>query len=104
MSKPVHILGIAGSLRARSYNRAALRAAMQLAPPGATIDIFEIDSIPPFSEDDEQDRVSQPSRRRCFVIPNPWGMVLERSMFLNANTSPLSGRRSKVEGCGTQSG
>lgn len=54
MSKPIRILGIAGSLRRQSYNRAALRAATQLAPEGATIDIFELDGIPPFSQDDEQ--------------------------------------------------
>jgi chromate reductase, NAD(P)H dehydrogenase (quinone) len=54
MSKTIRILGIAGSLRRQSYNRAALRAATQLAPEGATVDIFEIDGIPPFSEDDEQ--------------------------------------------------
>lgn len=54
MSKPVRILGIAGSLRRQSYNRALLRAATQLAPEDATIDIFEIDGIPPFNEDDEQ--------------------------------------------------
>ena len=55
MSKTVRILGIAGSLRRQSYNRALLRAATQIAPEGAAIDIFEIDGIPPFSEDDEQD-------------------------------------------------
>jgi len=55
MSKPVRILGIAGSLRRQSYNRALLRAATQLAPEDAAIDIFEIDGIPPFSEDDEHD-------------------------------------------------
>ena len=54
MSNPVRILGIAGSLRRQSYNRALLRAATQIAPEGAAIDIFEIDGIPPFSEDDEQ--------------------------------------------------
>jgi chromate reductase len=54
MSKHVRILGIAGSLRRQSYNRAALRAAAELAPEGATIDIFELDGIPGFSEDDEQ--------------------------------------------------
>src|SRR5918998_2048863 len=54
MSKPVRILGIAGSLRRQSYNRAALRAATQLVPEGATIEIFEFDGIPGFSEDDEQ--------------------------------------------------
>ncbi len=55
MSEPVRILGIAGSLRRASYNRAALRAATQLAPEGATIDVFEIDGIPGFGEDDEKD-------------------------------------------------
>ena len=54
MSKPIRILGIAGSLRRQSYNRAALRAATQLAPGGATVEIFELDGIPGFSEDDER--------------------------------------------------
>jgi chromate reductase, NAD(P)H dehydrogenase (quinone) len=54
MSKPVRILGIAGSLRRESYNRAALHAATELAPEGATIEIFELDGIPGFNQDDEQ--------------------------------------------------
>jgi chromate reductase, NAD(P)H dehydrogenase (quinone) len=54
MSKPVHMLGIAGSLRCGSYNRAALRAATQLVPEDATIDIFELDGIPAFNQDEEQ--------------------------------------------------
>lgn len=54
MSKPVRILAIAGSLRRESYNRAALRAATQLVPEGATIDIFELDGLPGFNQDDEQ--------------------------------------------------
>ncbi len=54
MSKPIRILGIAGSLRRESYNRAALRAATQLVPDGATIDIFEIDGLPGFNQDDEK--------------------------------------------------
>ena len=54
MSRPIRILGIAGSLRQQSYNRAALRAAAALAPEGATVETFEIDGIPGFSEDDEK--------------------------------------------------
>ena len=54
MSDAIRILGIAGSLRRESYNRAALRAAAQLVPEGATLDIFEIDGIPGFSQDEEQ--------------------------------------------------
>jgi chromate reductase len=40
MNTPLKILGIAGSLRKKSYNRAALRAAQQLTPEGAIIDTF----------------------------------------------------------------
>jgi chromate reductase len=54
MSKPVRILGIAGSLRSESFNRAALRAATELVPEGATIETFELDGIPGFNQDDEQ--------------------------------------------------
>jgi chromate reductase len=54
VSQPVRILGIAGSLRKASYNRSALRAAAGLLPEGATMDTFEIDGLPGFSEDLEQ--------------------------------------------------
>ena len=54
MAKPVLILGIAGSLRTASYNRAALRAATQLVPEGATVEIIELDGIPAFNQDAEQ--------------------------------------------------
>ena len=49
----VRIVGIPGSLRKLSYNKWALRAAQQLAPDGATVEIFELDGIPPFNEDQE---------------------------------------------------
>jgi len=54
MSTPIRILGIAGSLRRDSYNRATLRAAIELAPEDASIDIFELDGIPGFNQDEEQ--------------------------------------------------
>ena len=47
------ILGIAGSLREGSYNRAALRAAQVLAPEAVTIETFDIKGLPGFSQDDE---------------------------------------------------
>jgi len=53
-ARPLLILGIAGSLRKASYNRAALRAAQQVAPAGTTIETFDLDGIPPFNEDHEQ--------------------------------------------------
>jgi chromate reductase len=54
MNKAIRILGIAGSLRRESFNRGALRAAQQLAPEGATLDVFELDGIPGFNQDEEQ--------------------------------------------------
>jgi len=54
MSTPLKILGIAGSLRKGSYNRAALRAAVDLAPEGVTLEVFDLDGIPPFNQDDDQ--------------------------------------------------
>jgi chromate reductase len=68
MSTPVRILGIAGSLRRQSYNRAPLRAATQLVPDGATIDIFELDGLPGFNQDEEQNppaKVVELKRRIC---------------------------------------
>jgi chromate reductase, NAD(P)H dehydrogenase (quinone) len=54
MNNQIQILGIAGSLRRQSYNRSALRAAQQLVPEGATLEIFELDGIPGFNQDEEQ--------------------------------------------------
>lgn len=53
MVTPLTVLGFAGSLRKGSYNRAALRAAKELAPPNVTIEPFELDGIPPFNQDEE---------------------------------------------------
>ena len=54
MNELIRILGIAGSLRRESYNRSALRAATQLVPEDATMEIFELDGIPGFNQDEEQ--------------------------------------------------
>src|SRR5687768_18586350 len=54
MSRSVRILGVAGSLRRESYNRAALRAAIELVPEGASIETLELDGIPGFNQDEEQ--------------------------------------------------
>jgi chromate reductase, NAD(P)H dehydrogenase (quinone) len=50
---PIRILGIPGSLRQASYNKAALRAAQELLPDGATLEVFDLDGLPSFNEDDE---------------------------------------------------
>jgi len=55
MNSTVKILGIAGSLRRESYNRSALKAALDLTPADARLEPFELDGIPIFNQDHEQD-------------------------------------------------
>jgi chromate reductase, NAD(P)H dehydrogenase (quinone) len=47
----ISILGFAGSLRKDSYNKALLRAATELIPNGAEIEIFDLEGLPPFNQD-----------------------------------------------------
>lgn len=54
MSKTIKILGISGSLRKASYNSGTLRAAVKLVPEGAEIEIFSLEGIPAFNQDEEQ--------------------------------------------------
>lgn len=54
MSGKLTFLGVAGSLRKGSYNRSALLTAQSLSPQEATLEIFDISDLPPFSEDAEQ--------------------------------------------------
>jgi chromate reductase len=54
MADQITILGIAGSLRKDSYNKGALRAAQELCPEGAKIEIFDIAGLPLFNQDEER--------------------------------------------------
>src|SRR5262245_7168116 len=47
----INVLAVCGSLRAGSYNRAALRTAIELKPPGMTIETADIGSFPLYNED-----------------------------------------------------
>jgi len=50
-AKGITVLGICGSLRKGSYNMAALRTAIELKPPGMTIEIADISAFPLYNED-----------------------------------------------------
>lgn len=52
----VEILGIAGSLRKGSYNRALIEAAKDLAPSGVSVSSFALDDIPPYRPDQGSDQ------------------------------------------------
>jgi chromate reductase, NAD(P)H dehydrogenase (quinone) len=58
----INVLGVAGSLREGSYNRAALRAAIELAPAGMTIETFDLAPIQPYNEDVKQQGFPPPEQ------------------------------------------
>jgi len=54
MANPISILGIAGSLRKDSYNKAALRVAQTLCPEGVRLELYDIAGLPLFNQDEER--------------------------------------------------
>jgi chromate reductase len=51
----MRVLGISGSLRRDSHNTALLRAAAQLLPPGAELELWEdLKAVPPYDADDDE--------------------------------------------------
>lgn len=50
---PIHILGICGSLRRKSNNRALLVAAQEMLPNGVTMGIADLTSLPLYNKDVE---------------------------------------------------
>lgn len=55
MEREIKILGFTGSLRQGSYNKAALLAAKELLPAGASLEIVDLSPLPFFNEDLEAD-------------------------------------------------
>jgi chromate reductase len=53
LEKQFKILAFAGSLRKGSYNKALVRAAVEVAPENVSVEVFDLEGIPPFNQDDE---------------------------------------------------
>jgi chromate reductase len=51
MKETVKILGFVGSLRKGSYNKALMRAALELLPEDSALEVFDLEGIPPFNQD-----------------------------------------------------
>ena len=60
MSAPFEIVGIAGSLRRDSFNRALLQAATQLAPSSLHITVHDLLPIPLYNADVESQGIPDP--------------------------------------------
>lgn len=72
----LRVVGIAGSLRRRSYNRALLSAARELAPSGLIIEVRELNDIPMFNEDLEVDGAPGPVDALRRAVRNADGVLL----------------------------
>lgn len=55
MTDTLKFIGFSGSLRAGSFNSGALRAAQELCPEEAELEIYDISGFPPFNQDQEAD-------------------------------------------------
>jgi hypothetical protein len=53
MSQKIKVLSFAGSLRKGSYNKALIHTAVELAPQNVSIEIFDLEGIPPFNQEFE---------------------------------------------------
>jgi chromate reductase len=60
MSDPIRILGLSGSLRRASLNTALLRAAGELLPADAALEIHPLRDLPFFNEDVEAEGIPAP--------------------------------------------
>jgi chromate reductase len=55
MNDTIKVFGFAGSLRKGSYNKAILRAALELVPDDMELETFDLEGIPPFNQDMDRD-------------------------------------------------
>jgi chromate reductase, NAD(P)H dehydrogenase (quinone) len=50
----MHVLAISGSLRSGSYNTALLREAVEVAPAGVELELYDgLELLPPYNEDED---------------------------------------------------
>lgn len=117
LPEKINVLGIAGSLRKNSYNRALLRAAQELKPANMEIRIFDnetLASIPLYNEDIRQQGDPEPvdilkneirqADALLFAIPeynHSISGVLKNAIdwaSRPANDSPLNGKPIAITG------
>jgi chromate reductase len=114
----MRVLGISGSLRRDSYNSGLLRAAADVLPPGAELEVFDgLKAIPPYDADDDLEYGPEPVQRLRDAIADA-DAVLVATPEYNASlpgvlknaldwasrphaTNPLRGKPAAVVGAST---
>jgi len=82
MGDVLRVVGIAGSLRRASYNRALLCAAQQLTPPSLVIEIEVLDDLPMFNADLDGADTPEAVTRLRGAVREADGLLLVTPEFL----------------------
>ncbi len=123
MSDRVHVLAFAGSLRKKSYNAGLIRAAVELVPPGMTVEHYDLSSIPLYNADLDTENPPVPVldfKRRiaaadALLIATPEYNYSVSGVLKNAidwasrrmsvaEASPLTGKPAAIMGAGGRFG
>jgi chromate reductase, NAD(P)H dehydrogenase (quinone) len=71
------VLAISGSLRRESHNTKLLRAAEELLPPSATLELFDgLADVPPYNADDDVVPAPEPVQRLRDAIAGADGVLI----------------------------
>ena len=116
----MRLLGIAGSFREGSYNRALLRAAAELAPPGVVLEEHDIRGLPFYDGDLEAAGDPEPVTKLKDAIRQADGLVIATPEYNRgipgglknaidwasrpALASPLAAKRVAIMGASTGRG
>lgn len=113
MDRPVHILGLSGSLRQGSFNTGLLRAAAELLPAGATLEIAPWVDLPIYNQDLDGAAAPESARRLraqilaadavLFAIPEynysvPGGLKNAIDWVSRGKPQPFDGKPAAVMG------
>jgi chromate reductase len=85
----VRVAGISGSLRGESHNTKLLRAAAELLPPGAELDLVGIGDLPLYSEDADTDPAPEPVARLREAIASADAVVISTPEYNASIPGPL---------------
>jgi chromate reductase, NAD(P)H dehydrogenase (quinone) len=79
-----HILGISGSLRRGSFNTSLLRAAVEMAPAGTTIEIGSIAEFPLYNADVEAAGIPAPVKALKDALAAADGLLIATPEYNNS--------------------
>ena len=74
------VLGFGGSLRKGSYNKALLRAAVGLVPQDMNLEIFDLEGIPTFNQDTEQNMPEKVKDFKTKIMARPGQIRRKRQL------------------------